>query len=47
MLDDELKVAIEKELPKNIPHVFISSVANKGLDELKDLLWQTLNKKAL
>ena len=46
MLDDELKAAIEKELPKNIPHVFISSLANKGLDELKNLLWQTLNKKA-
>src|SRR5438105_4615848 len=26
MLDDELKEAIKKELPKNIPHVFISSV---------------------
>ncbi len=44
MLDDELKEAIEKELPKNIPHVFISSVTYKGLDELKDLLWATLNK---
>ncbi|MGI8950646.1 MAG: GTPase ObgE [Chitinophagaceae bacterium] len=44
MLDDELKVAIAKDLPKNIPHVFISSLTNKGLSELKDLLWQTLNK---
>lgn len=44
MLDDELKEAISKELPKNIPHVFISSVAQKGLTELKDLLWQALNK---
>ncbi len=44
MLDDELKDAIKKELPKNIPYVFISSLANKGLTELKDLLWQTLNK---
>ena len=45
MLDDELKDAIKKELPNNIPHVFISSVTQKGLIELKDLLWQTLNKK--
>jgi len=45
MLDDELKEAIAKELPTNIPHVFISSLTNKGLTELKDLLWQTLNKK--
>lgn len=44
MLDDELKEAISKELPTNIPHLFISSLTNKGLTELKDLLWQTLNK---
>lgn len=43
MLDDELKEAIAKELPKNIPHIFISSVTNTGLVELKDLLWKTLN----
>lgn len=42
MLDEELKNAIEKELPKNIPHVFISSVSGKGLQELKDLLWKEL-----
>jgi GTPase len=44
MLDDELKAAIEKELPAKIPHVFISSVTGQGLTELKDLLWNTLNK---
>lgn len=44
MLDDELKEAIQKELPAGIPHLFISSVAQKGLTELKDLLWNTLNK---
>ena len=44
MLDDELKEAISKELPKSIPHLFISSLTNSGLTELKDLLWQTLNK---
>jgi len=44
MLDDELKEAIAKELPKNVPHVFISSVTNTGLSALKDLLWNTLNK---
>jgi len=43
MLDKELMTAIEKELPKNIPHVFISSVTGKGLPELKDLLWKILN----
>lgn len=44
MLDDELKKDIVKELPKGFPIVFISSITNKGLTELKDLLWDTLNK---
>ncbi|MBP8243868.1 MAG: GTPase ObgE, partial [Chitinophagaceae bacterium] len=44
MLDDELKAEIEKQLPEGIPHLFISSVTNKGLTELKDLLWNVLNK---
>jgi GTPase len=44
MLDDELKTAIKKELPKKVPHIFISSVTGQGLTELKDMLWQTLNK---
>ena len=43
MLDDELMAAIEKDLPAEIPHVFISSVTTKGLIELKDLLWKVLN----
>ena len=45
MLDEELKEAIAKELPQNIPHVFISSVMQSGLMQLKDMLWQALNKK--
>jgi GTP-binding protein len=45
LLDDELTEAIEKELPAGIPHIFISSVTQKGLKELKDLLWETLNTK--
>ena len=44
MLDDELQAAIAKELPANIPHVFISSVTGNGLNQLKDLLWTELNK---
>jgi len=43
MLDEELHVAIKKELPQNIPHIFISSLTGKGLTQLKDLLWITLN----
>ncbi len=44
LLDQELTDAIEKELPENIPHIFISSAINKNLTELKDILWKALNK---
>lgn len=44
MLDDELKAAIKNELPKNVPHIFISSITNQGLGELKDMLWKALNE---
>lgn len=44
MLDDELKEAIINELPENVPHVFISSVTQQGMKELKDILWATLNE---
>lgn len=42
MLDEELTTAIRKDLP-NIPCVFISSVAEIGLTELKDRIWERLN----
>ncbi len=42
MLDEELTTAIKKELPADIPHVFISSITNKGLVELKDLLMESI-----
>ncbi len=43
LLDEELKLAIQKELPKKIPAVFISSLANQGITELKDLIWRSLH----
>jgi GTPase len=43
MLDDELKEAIKEELPTNIPSIFISSLTNVNLVELKDMLWKSLN----
>ena len=36
---------LEQELPEGVPHVFISSVAQMGLTELKDLLWKELNQE--
>ena len=44
MLDDELKEEIKNELPKGIETLFISSVAQQGLVELKDTLWKMLNE---
>lgn len=46
MLDDELKVEMKQTLDvtfKDIPYLMISSVAQQGLVELKDKLWQMLN----
>ncbi len=45
MLDEELKQEIAKELPADIPHLFISSLTNSGIQELKDILWNTLTEK--
>ena len=44
MLDEELIAEIKKELPKDLPSLFISSVAQQGLTELKDLIWKKLNE---
>ena len=43
MLDEELIEQMRPEVPDDIPSVFISSVAQMGLTELKDLLWRTIN----
>jgi GTP-binding protein len=42
-LDEELKNEIKQTLPKGIETVFISSVAEIGLTELKDKLWKILH----
>ena len=44
MLDEELKNEIKKEF-KNIPSLFISSIEQKGIIELKDLIWKKLNEQ--
>ena len=43
MLDEELKEEIAFELPKDIPSLFISSIAQEGITEMKDLIWKKLN----
>ncbi|MBQ4352139.1 MAG: GTPase ObgE [Prevotella sp.] len=53
LLDDELIEMLRTEIKesgrqgdKELPVVFISAVANKGLDELKDVLWKELNSES-
>jgi GTPase len=43
MLDDELRKEMEKELPGDLPTIFISSVTQSGIVELKDLIWKHLH----
>ncbi|GHT18795.1 GTPase Obg [Bacteroidia bacterium] len=45
MLDEELELAIAKDLPTDIPHIFISSITHKGIIKLKDLLWKELSNQ--
>ncbi|WP_163380823.1 GTPase ObgE [Cyclobacterium sp. SYSU L10401] len=42
LLDAELMKALEAEIPKDIPHLFISSVSGFQLPLLKDLIWKSL-----
>lgn len=54
LLDDELVAMIREQLladmhdmgMEEIPVVFISAVTGKGLDELKDILWEQLNSES-
>ena len=45
MLDDELIAEMRQELPKDIPSIFISSVSGKNIQELKDMIWKSLNEE--
>jgi GTP-binding protein len=46
LLDDELQQMLSEDLPTDLPVVFISAVAQKGITELKDLLWAALNAES-
>ncbi len=42
MLDSQMISEMEKQVPADLPHVFISSITGQGLTELKDLIWNAL-----
>lgn len=44
MLDEELMNEIKKDLPSDVETVFISSVSQLGITQLKDILWTKMNK---
>jgi GTP-binding protein len=46
LLDEELVEMLRETLPDDLPCVFISAVANQGLNELKDVLWRELNAES-
>lgn len=46
LLDDELQQMLSEDLPDDLPVIFISAVAQRGLTELKDILWKALNSES-
>ncbi len=44
MLDSELEAEMKKTVPTELQHIFISSVSGKNILQLKDLIWETLNR---
>ncbi len=43
MLDEQMMAEMKELLPKDIPHIFISAVAQVNIDALKDQLWLMMN----
>jgi GTP-binding protein len=46
MMDEEMIAQMKAELPENISTVFISSVTGLGIMDLKDLIWEEINKES-
>ena len=44
MLDDELIEQMKAHLPEGVKSIFISSVANMNITQLKDMLWNALQE---
>ena len=45
-LDDELTEEIERTIPDDLPHVFISAVTGQGIALLKYMLWRAINDES-
>ncbi|WP_247236997.1 GTPase ObgE [Telluribacter sp. SYSU D00476] len=45
LLDEEERAGIQDKLPEHVPHILISAITQEGIDNLKDMLWKTLNEE--
>lgn len=44
LLDEELEAEMRATLPKDLPAIFISSMTNKNIMQLKDMIWKALQE---
>ena len=42
LIDEEARIKLESDLPKKVSIAYVSAVSQRGLDELKDIIWQNL-----
>lgn len=46
LLDEELEEMLKADLPDDLPVIFISAVAGKNIQQLKDIIWEELNSES-
>lgn len=44
LIDEKTKQKIIKKIPEGIPYVFFSAITENGISELKDIVWENINK---
>ncbi|MEI7596581.1 MAG: GTPase ObgE [Bacteroidota bacterium] len=47
LMDDDGLKKLKKKMPKDVETVFISSVTGFGIEKLKDMLWERINKTVI
>ena len=45
MLDEEMKELLDAEIDLDIPHLYISSIMQQGITELKDVIWKKITEE--
>ena len=44
MLNEALEAEIRQTLPDGVPAIFISSLTNKNIQPLEDMIWKALHE---